>query len=225
MFNAIKALIRNIQGKIIWNAKMSESMGLIPIDTWDYDENMHFIKNPIAMDVKEADLNHNMDLKRLGNPGEKDLERLDKCEKAYKAIVNHKRVAVPDQPCTANTRDEEAAMKYFCTYDQLDFEKHSTNYLQIYWGPFDINRYWAKDSLYINGYVFDEVCGMRLLRTSGALPQFDFYDNTVVTERDWNRMHTVLSALGGKPAEFVEELACWVGDGFQSNVCFIIAGV
>ena len=116
-------------------------------------------------------------------------------------------------------------MRYFCTYDQLDFDTNSTNYLQIYWGPYDENRFWAKDSLYIAGDVFDSVCGMKLLYQSGALPQFDFYDDTVVTQSDWERMWEVLSSIGGDPAAFVSELSEWVGNGFDSFDCFTIVGV
>lgn len=116
-------------------------------------------------------------------------------------------------------------MRYFCTYDQLDFATNSTNYLHIHWGPHGAHRFWAKDSLYIAGDVFDRICGMKLLCRSGALPQFDFYDDTVVTQSDWDRMREVLSSLGGEPAEFVAELSEWVGNGFDSFDCFTIVGV
>ncbi len=48
------------------------------------------VKNPVAMDVKEADLSHNMDVKRLGNLSEIDLKRLDKYKKAREAIADHR---------------------------------------------------------------------------------------------------------------------------------------
>ena len=66
---------------------------------------------------------------------------------------------------------------------------------------------------------------MKLLRRSGALPQFDFYDDTVVTGKDWQRMYATLSEPGGETAEFVSELAAWIGDGFESNASFTISGV
>ena len=66
---------------------------------------------------------------------------------------------------------------------------------------------------------------MKLLRQSGALPQFDFYDDTFVTHSDWERMREVLSSLGGEPAAFVSELSDWVGSGFESFDCFTIVGV
>lgn len=107
----------------------------------------------------------------------------------------------------------------------MDFEEHSTNYLEIYWGPRNDACLWSKDSLYIAGEIFDSLGGMRLLRRSGALPHFDFYDVTVVTRDDWKRMNTILTAMGGSPANFVAELAGWIGDGFETNETLIISGV
>ena len=116
-------------------------------------------------------------------------------------------------------------MKYFCTYEQLDFDENSTNYLEFYWGPHDPDHTWRKDSLYIAGDVFDHVCGMKLLLRSGALPEFDFYDDTVVTREDWQRMRTILAAQSGNAADFAEELASWISDGFSCHDCFVISGV
>ncbi|MGN0056174.1 MAG: HD domain-containing protein [Atopobiaceae bacterium] len=43
--------------------------------------------NPIAREVKIADLHHNLDVKRLGNkPTEKDLRRIQKYHKALKIL-------------------------------------------------------------------------------------------------------------------------------------------
>lgn len=45
-------------------------------------------KNPIARAVKIADMEHNMDLSRIPNPSQKDLERLEKKYKpAYEFIT------------------------------------------------------------------------------------------------------------------------------------------
>ena len=115
-------------------------------------------------------------------------------------------------------------MKYFCTYEQLDFETNSTDYLEFHWGGYDASPVWAKDSLYISGRVFDRVCGMKLLCRSGALPDFDFYGNTLVTRDDWVRMKRILSSMPGSPAEFIAELDAWVADGFDDHDCFTIRG-
>ena len=50
----------------------------------DYVRNIK--KNPIARKVKMADLSHNMDLSRLANVTEQDLERMEKYKKAYEIL-------------------------------------------------------------------------------------------------------------------------------------------
>ena len=46
--------------------------------------------NPLAKEVKLADLEHNMDLKRLPTLEEKDLERNRKYQIAYHYLINNK---------------------------------------------------------------------------------------------------------------------------------------
>ena len=46
------------------------------------------IKNPIATEVKLADIKDNMDLSRLKNPKEEDYIRLEKYKKARKRLLN-----------------------------------------------------------------------------------------------------------------------------------------
>jgi (p)ppGpp synthase/HD superfamily hydrolase len=45
------------------------------------------VTNPLARRVKLADIEDNMDLRRLGDIGEKDLERLQRYQRARKAIL------------------------------------------------------------------------------------------------------------------------------------------
>ena len=116
-------------------------------------------------------------------------------------------------------------MKYWNTYEELDFETYSTNYLQVTWEEAEDYEPWAKDSLYIEGGRFDSLDGMRVLRETGALPTFDFYYDTTVYQSDWERMKNILTDLGGEYAIFISELADWVGDGFISHECFTIHGV
>ena len=117
-------------------------------------------------------------------------------------------------------------MKYWNTYEELDFETYSTNYLQVVWDDGTDCEYWSKDSLYINGQKFDNLNGMRVLRSSGALPYFDFYYNTIVYQEDWERMTKILSNMGGEYEVFISELAEWVGNGgFDTHMCFTIIGV
>lgn len=47
-------------------------------------------ENELALNVKMADLTHNMDLSRLSNPTEKDYERIEKYKKAYAILENKK---------------------------------------------------------------------------------------------------------------------------------------
>ena len=57
----------------------------------DYQEYIkNLSSNPLAKEVKIADLEHNMDLKRLPTLEEKDLERNRKYQIAYHYLINNK---------------------------------------------------------------------------------------------------------------------------------------
>ena len=58
------------------------------IDYQEYIKNLS--TNPLAKEVKLADLEHNMDLKRLPTLEEKDLERNRKYQIAYHYLINNK---------------------------------------------------------------------------------------------------------------------------------------
>jgi (p)ppGpp synthase/HD superfamily hydrolase len=58
-------------------------------DREDYDSFIERIsRNPLAIQVKLADINDNMDLSRLSNVTEKDLERVEKYKKAKEQLLN-----------------------------------------------------------------------------------------------------------------------------------------
>ena len=58
------------------------------MDYQEYIKNLS--SNPLAKEVKLADLEHNMDLKRLPTLEEKDLERNRKYQIAYHYLMNNK---------------------------------------------------------------------------------------------------------------------------------------
>lgn len=58
------------------------------IDYQEYIKNLS--SNPLAKEVKLADLEHNMDLKRLPTLEEKNLERNRKYQIAYHYLINNK---------------------------------------------------------------------------------------------------------------------------------------
>ena len=58
------------------------------IDYQEYIKNLS--SNPLAKEVKLADLEHNMDLKRLPTLEEKDLDRNRKYQIAYHYLINNK---------------------------------------------------------------------------------------------------------------------------------------
>lgn len=58
------------------------------IDYQEYIKNLS--SNPLTKEVKLADLEHNMDLKRLPTLEEKDLERNRKYQIAYHYLINNK---------------------------------------------------------------------------------------------------------------------------------------
>ena len=53
-------------------------------DYFDYIERLK--KNPLAREVKQADLNHNMDMSRIPDPGEADYKRLEKYKEAKRRL-------------------------------------------------------------------------------------------------------------------------------------------
>ena len=57
------------------------------IDYQEYIKNLS--SNPLAKEVKLADLEHNLDLKRLPTLEEKDLERNRKYQFAYNYLINN----------------------------------------------------------------------------------------------------------------------------------------
>ena len=58
------------------------------MDYQEYIKNLS--SNPLAKEVKLADLEHNMDLKRLPTLEEKDLERNRKYQISYHYLINNK---------------------------------------------------------------------------------------------------------------------------------------
>ena len=58
------------------------------MDYQEYIKNLS--SNPLAKEVKLADLEHNMDLKRLPTLEEKDLDRNRKYQIAYHYLINNK---------------------------------------------------------------------------------------------------------------------------------------
>ncbi len=67
-----------------------EALRLLTRDSsTDYFDYVAEVKtNPIARQVKNADLLHNLDRSRLPNPSERDIERWKKYERALKRIEN-----------------------------------------------------------------------------------------------------------------------------------------
>ena len=51
-----------------------------------FDYIMRIKDNPLARKVKIADLQHNMDLKRIANPSDKDFKRVEKYKKALEIL-------------------------------------------------------------------------------------------------------------------------------------------
>ena len=71
------------------NDKLEKIMKINPIISNNkYYKNIK--NNPIAKEVKLADLSHNMDLSRLDNISEYDLQRNEKYKKYYDYLTNDK---------------------------------------------------------------------------------------------------------------------------------------
>lgn len=60
-------------------------------DEESYDEYIDRVcTNPLAVEVKLADLHNNMDLSRIPNPTEKNLARIEKYKRVEKKLLGYK---------------------------------------------------------------------------------------------------------------------------------------
>lgn len=58
------------------------------LDYWEYLDSVK--ANPIARRVKMADLRHNMDLSRLSTVTDKEMQRMEKYQKALRFLIEEK---------------------------------------------------------------------------------------------------------------------------------------
>lgn len=72
-------------------AEVLEAVRLLTHDAEknSYEEYVHRLKlNPTARKIKLADLQHNMDIRRMEQVREQDLERLEKYRRAWQTLTN-----------------------------------------------------------------------------------------------------------------------------------------
>ncbi len=83
-----KVTLNDLQ-KAGFSEEVIEVVGLLTKTSTDKSDTAYFeylsrvAKNPIAREVKLADLRDNMDPSRIANPTEKDLKRMEKYKRAF----------------------------------------------------------------------------------------------------------------------------------------------
>lgn len=116
--------------------------------------------------------------------------------------------------------------KYFCdlNYVKEHMEEYSTDYIEFAKGALDMEHFvvWREDSTYIRGKLFDAFGFNQLFRS--VLSKFDFYDNTLVTKVDWERLYQESRKGNQKVRDAFDELKIWVDDCFLNHETFVIIG-
>ncbi|MGN1033739.1 MAG: GTP pyrophosphokinase, partial [Intestinibacter sp.] len=86
----------DVTEKDLLNAGLSKHIvdAIVMLTRSDDEDYMDYVKklssNPLAKEVKLADLQHNMDLRRISNLKERDLDRNRKYQIAYHYLINIK---------------------------------------------------------------------------------------------------------------------------------------
>ena len=112
-------------------------------------------------------------------------------------------------------------MNYFCT-EQERKESHSTCYLEFQKGEYK-GKHWLKDSISLHDDIFYELHLYSLFIK--AIPNFDHYGITEVTEYEWEILKKLALEQGEEVQSLIEELSIWVSDCFEVEKIFTICGI
>ena len=112
-------------------------------------------------------------------------------------------------------------MNYFCT-EQERKESHSTCYLEFQKGEYR-GKHWLEDSISLHDDIFYELHLYSLFIR--AIPNFDHYGITEVTEYEWETLKKLALEQGEEVQSLIEELSIWVSDCFEIEKIFTICGI
>lgn len=112
-------------------------------------------------------------------------------------------------------------MNYFMTEPERK-QKHTTCCFEFQKGAWQ-EKCWLEDSICLDADIFDENHLYELFIK--AVPQFDSYGPTQVSEAEWQTLLQLSHSCGGIQEEIIQELAQWVRDCFQSESVFTVCGI
>ena len=112
-------------------------------------------------------------------------------------------------------------MNYFCTESERK-ASHSTCYLEFQKGEYK-GKTWLEDSISLHDDIFHELHLYRLFIK--AIPEFDHYGITKVTEYEWETLKKLALEQGDEVQELIEELSAWVSICFETEKIFTICGI
>lgn len=71
--------------------------------------------------------------------------------------------------------------------------------------------------------LFDLLGLNRIFRE--VIPEFDYYDNTLVTAEKWNELYEKKRIMDQKVRDAFDELKVWVDECFEKQDSFVIRGL
>lgn len=73
------------------------------------------------------------------------------------------------------------------------------------------------------GEIFDALGLNKIFRE--VVPEFDFYDNTLVSAEKWNELYKKSRTMDQNVMEAFDELKVWVDECFEQQGGFVIIGM
>ena len=112
-------------------------------------------------------------------------------------------------------------MRYLITEEDRK-RTGSSEFIEFQRGKYD-GQCWHIDSVYIAEETFYDLKLRRFF--SSVLPQFDYYGLTQVNADEFKKLKKAAPGFSNEAAEYMQELAGWIGDGESSDVVFTICGM
>lgn len=102
-------------------------------------------------------------------------------------------------------------------------EECSTYFLEFTKDSIENIHPWKEDSIYMYGEIFDALGLNKIFRE--VVPEFDFYDNTLVSVEKWNELYKKSRTMDQNVMEVFAELKVWVDECLEQQGDFVIRGM
>jgi len=112
-------------------------------------------------------------------------------------------------------------MKYFWIEAERK-KNHTTCCFEFQKGKYS-GKHWLEDSICLYEDIFAEMNLYELF--SKAIPRFNYFGPTEVTEEQWQIVLEIAHERGGKQEEVILELIPWVDECFGVTDVFTICGI